>query len=40
MTDIAKAIATVGLCATGLTGLYFHVDYAGFVLFLGILVAL
>lgn len=40
MKDIDKAIATIGLCATGLTGLYFHVDYVGFVLVLGILVAL
>lgn len=40
MEQIAKAIVAVGFCAVGLAGIYFEVEYAGWVLFIGILCAL
>lgn len=35
-----KNTATVAIIALGLAGLYFNVDYAGWVLFIGILLTL
>lgn len=40
MNDIAKAIIAVGLCAIGLAGVRFNVEYSGWVLLVGLLAAL
>lgn len=39
MKMIAQAILAVGLVGFGLTGLFFNVEYSGWVLFVGLLVA-
>lgn len=40
MKIIAKAILAVSLVALGMVGLYFKVEYSGWVLAVGLLVAL
>ena len=36
MKYIARSFGIVGLCAVGLAGLYFKVDYAGWCVFVGL----
>lgn len=38
--DIGRAIVAVGMTVAGLTGIYFKIEYAGWVLFVGMVVAL
>ena len=39
MKSIAQAIVVVGLALVGVTGLYFKVEYSGWVLFIGLVAA-
>lgn len=39
MKHIAKAITAVTLTVVGMVGLYFKVEYSGWVLFLGLMIA-
>lgn len=40
MTQIAKAIAAVSLAAIGVAGMYFKVEYSGWVLITGLMLAI
>ncbi len=40
MKTIAKAVAAVSIIAIGMAGLYFKVEYSGWVLVIGAFVAL
>ena len=40
MKHIAKAVVAVGLVVLGMAGLHFKIEYSGYVLFVGLMVAL
>lgn len=39
MKYISQAVVAIALVAAGMFGLYHHIEYAGWVLFVGLLVA-